>query len=91
MMVEYKEVLDVFEIVEKFLHQLVQPIQIDGHEITITASIDLSQYPSHSDIISELLKAADMTLYRVKENGKIIFNFILLALIKSLKKRINLK
>lgn len=74
-MIEYKNINEISEIAEKFLHYLMQPIQIDGHEITITASIGISLYPHDGETISELLKQADMALFRVKEGGKNCFQF----------------
>ncbi|KTD11120.1 inner membrane protein [Legionella gratiana] len=74
-MIKCKNVSEVSEIAEKFLHHLIQPILIDGHEITVTSSIGISLYPNDGETISELLKQADMALYRVKEAGKNCFQF----------------
>ncbi|WP_078551397.1 EAL domain-containing protein [Bacillus alkalicellulosilyticus] len=53
-------------IVQKFL----EPFFIQNQEVFTTASIGLSVYPDNGLNIDELLRCADMAMYRAKENGK---------------------
>ena len=74
-MVEYTDLKQVSDIADKILQQIKRPVHIDSHEINITASIGISLYPNDSDDISDLLKQADMVLYRVKASGKNHYQF----------------
>ncbi|MFC4322552.1 diguanylate cyclase domain-containing protein [Litchfieldia salsa] len=60
---------EVHEIVERIQREIVKPMMIEKHSITITASIGISAY--NRDISPEqLVKRADQALYDVKEKGK---------------------
>jgi diguanylate cyclase (GGDEF)-like protein len=53
----------------KVLDTVRQPYTIDGHEITITASIGSAVYPTHGEGLDAMLKAADRAMYRSKNEG----------------------
>ncbi len=53
-------------IVEKFS----EPFYIQNHEVFTTASIGVSVYPDNGLDIDELIRCADMAMYKAKENGK---------------------
>ncbi len=57
-------------IAEKILATLIEPIVLEGHKISISASIGISLYPSHSEDGQILIKQADAAMYRAKELGK---------------------
>ncbi|HZA66587.1 MAG TPA: GGDEF domain-containing phosphodiesterase, partial [Geminicoccaceae bacterium] len=46
------------------------PIHVGGHELHVTASIGISLYPADGPGPDQLLKCADMALYRAKEGGR---------------------
>ncbi|NMD72819.1 EAL domain-containing protein [Bacillus sp. DNRA2] len=48
---------------------LAKPFFINGKEIFITASIGISLYPEHSTEIGELIRKADIAMYKAKNNG----------------------
>lgn len=60
--------------VEKIASQIVQlfdaPIHIGTRHLNITGSIGIAMYPNHASTAEELLKIADMAMYRAKETGK---------------------
>lgn len=64
------DVDDVVFIANKLLVTLARPLDICGHEITITASIGVSLYPDDGVDADELLKNADIAMYKAKEAGK---------------------
>lgn len=61
---------DVDRIAEKILATLSTPVEIDGRDIFVTASIGVSLYPRDGDHGEILLRYADMAMYRVKEHGR---------------------
>ena len=60
----------VLMVIEKVLQALAEPYVVRDHEIAITASMGVSVYPSDGASCDELLKAADIAMYRAKETGK---------------------
>jgi diguanylate cyclase (GGDEF)-like protein len=65
----------VVAISENLTHQLKQNVTIRNHVVQSSASIGISLYPEDATTISELLKQADIALYRVKASGKGHFLF----------------
>lgn len=61
---------DVRFVANKLLAHLSRPMEISGHEISITASIGISVYPHDGEDTDELLKNADVAMYKAKEVGK---------------------
>lgn len=47
-----------------------QPLLIEGHEITVTASLGLAQFPEHGTSIEDLMRHADIALYEAKRLGR---------------------
>jgi diguanylate cyclase (GGDEF)-like protein/PAS domain S-box-containing protein len=57
-------------VAEKIIHALDEPFQVQGQEMSISASVGISRYPVDGADIESLLRAADDTLYKVKEGGR---------------------
>ncbi|SMF20599.1 diguanylate cyclase (GGDEF) domain-containing protein [Alteromonadaceae bacterium Bs31] len=69
------DILDIESIARKLLECLAQPVIVQGHEISCTASIGISVFPNNGDSIDQLLKNADTAMYRAKAAGKNRFQF----------------
>ncbi len=54
------------EVARRVLAALAQPLDVDGREYVIGASIGISVYPSDSRDMDDLLRKADMAMYDVK-------------------------
>ncbi|QIB52035.1 EAL domain-containing protein [Pseudomonas sp. OIL-1] len=54
----------------KLLNVLAEPMDIDGHSLQLSTSVGIALIPDHGDNPEELLKRADIALYRVKESGR---------------------
>lgn len=52
------------------LRTLSEPFEIDGHRITITASIGIGIFPEFADEAETLMLQADSAMYAVKRDGK---------------------
>lgn len=61
---------DAGKIAEEILHTLNQRFDIAGHDIHISSSIGIAVFPEHADDEKQLLKRADESMYRAKEDGR---------------------
>lgn len=61
---------DVPPIAEKIITTLTEPVEIEGQELFVTSSIGISLFPQDGKDSSELLKKADVAMYRAKAQGK---------------------
>jgi diguanylate cyclase (GGDEF)-like protein len=52
-----------------------EPFTIADHELRIDASIGIVLAPSHGETLDDLLKSADLALYRAKSNGRGRYEF----------------
>jgi diguanylate cyclase (GGDEF)-like protein/PAS domain S-box-containing protein len=59
----------------RLLAALVEPFELDGHEIVVTASIGVALAPSDAEEPGRLLQYADVALYRAKAEGRNTFRF----------------
>ena len=64
---------DAVNICNRLLKDLSAPMLVDGHALTITASIGISIFPVHGDTPDLLLRNADMALVEAKraERGQV--------------------
>jgi diguanylate cyclase (GGDEF)-like protein len=67
---ELSHVDEVTKLVSKVLHAMSQPYNIQVCSVGITASIGVSIYPTHGDVVETLMKSADLALYEAKRAGK---------------------
>lgn len=49
---------------------VAQPLKIQGMDFNVSCSIGVAYFPSHGLIASDLFKAADLAMYKAKENGR---------------------
>jgi two-component system cell cycle response regulator len=61
---------DVAELVSKVMHAVSQPYNIQGRDVSMTASVGVSIYPTHGEEVETLMKSADLALYEAKRTGK---------------------
>jgi diguanylate cyclase (GGDEF)-like protein len=61
---------DVVFVANKLLATLSRPLEISGHSISTTVSIGVSIFPEDGSDTDELLKNADIAMYKAKEAGK---------------------
>ena len=60
----------VAKVAERILNSLTSPFKIKGIEINMSASIGISIYPDNTTSADELLKFADIAMYRAKKLGR---------------------
>ena len=49
--------------------------EVNGHQIVIGASVGIGIMPEHGDTFEQILKCADMALYRAKADGRNTYRF----------------
>src|SRR5690606_22026618 len=55
---------------QRVLELFQTPLELDGHEALVTASIGVALIPTDASIPAKLLQLADIALYRAKEDGR---------------------
>jgi diguanylate cyclase (GGDEF)-like protein/PAS domain S-box-containing protein len=66
-----QEVTDqVMELSDMLRALLAQPMFLDGQRLQITPSIGIALIPDHGSTSADLLKRADIALYRAKDSGR---------------------
>ncbi|WP_316366618.1 putative bifunctional diguanylate cyclase/phosphodiesterase [Candidatus Thiodiazotropha sp. CDECU1] len=70
-----QKIEDLVRVAEKLLKQLTQPFVLNGQEHRIGISIGISVYPQDQQTPGDLLKAADMAMYRAKSDGDSRYRF----------------
>lgn len=61
---------DATRIADRIAANLKEPFSLDGHEVAVTASVGIVLSGSSSDGADDLLRKADVAMYRAKHNGK---------------------
>lgn len=82
---------DAALVADHILGQIAKPIQLENHEVVISASIGISLYPSDAEDVASLLKNADAAMYRAKEQGRGIYQFFTPDLNIRAMERLNLE
>ncbi|GAB4397299.1 MAG: hypothetical protein OHK0048_05160 [Rhodoferax sp.] len=62
-------------IAQRLQQQLSRPFQIEGHDLSVTASMGLALYPHDGTDAETLLRHADTAMYRAKRNGRNGYQF----------------
>ncbi|MCY1278846.1 PAS domain S-box protein [compost metagenome] len=60
----------VRQVAEKLRQLLAEPMLLEGHRLQVTPSIGIALIPDHGDTPADLLKRADIALYRAKDSGR---------------------
>ncbi len=57
-------------ITEHILKALTRPIDLSGNAVAIDSSAGIAMYPKHGTTATDLLRNADIAMYRAKSNGR---------------------
>jgi len=58
------------DLAERVLSAVRRPLRLEGRELSVTASMGIAQFPTAGAASTELLRAADITLYWAKSGGR---------------------
>ncbi|HEX6320133.1 MAG TPA: diguanylate cyclase, partial [Burkholderiales bacterium] len=62
-------------VAQRMLEALAQPVQLDHHELSVSASVGIAMYPRDGVDGERLVKSADTAMYRAKELGRNRYTF----------------
>ncbi len=66
---EIGEVADAERIARRIALAISEPFELHGHSVDIGASVGVAICPSHGTTIETLMRAADIAMYRAKQQG----------------------
>lgn len=52
------------------------PFEFEGNELTVSASIGISEFPDNGKTAQELLRGSDAAMYRIKQSGRNAVSFL---------------
>ncbi|WP_017660972.1 CHASE2 domain-containing protein [Baaleninema simplex] len=61
---------DAIRVAEKLIRGLAEPFALEAGTVSVTASIGIGLYPTHSEDIDELIRLADEAMLQAKKQGK---------------------
>ena len=65
----------ISETVQKIQAAIAEPVRLEGHDLRVTSSIGIANYPDDGIDADTLLANADAAMYRAKEVGRDNFQF----------------
>jgi diguanylate cyclase (GGDEF)-like protein len=87
---EITDVKDVSTIATSILKKLAESVSILNHDLSYTGSIGISIFPTDGADYDELVKKADIAMYRSKDDGRNAFHFYNSSMNVSVLERISL-
>jgi diguanylate cyclase (GGDEF)-like protein/PAS domain S-box-containing protein len=85
------EVNDAATVADKIIEQMDAPFSIGGREVTLGASIGITIYPEDTDNAEEMMRNADMAMYRAKEGGRNRYQFFTVGMQEQVRERTELE
>jgi diguanylate cyclase (GGDEF)-like protein/PAS domain S-box-containing protein len=70
----------IAQTVQKLRAAIAEPVNVEGHDLRVTGSIGIANYPNDGMDVDVLLANADAAMYRAKEIGRDNFQFYTPAL-----------
>ncbi|MFM9913419.1 MAG: EAL domain-containing protein [Methylophilaceae bacterium] len=91
MMDSLRDVEDASRVAKKIVTSLQNEFVIEGKDIYIGASVGISVFPGDGVDVEELIKAADIAMYKVKSEGKNNYRFYSSDLSENAVERFNME
>ena len=81
----------ILEVIRRIQQALIEPIEFDNYKYHITCSIGIAIYPKDGSTVTDLLKNADIAMYKAKALGKNNFHFFTENLNEEVQERIKIQ
>jgi len=88
--IPFKKIDSVITVVNKIFDEIKKDVILKNKVFNISVSIGISVYPDDSEKLEDLIKYADMTMYKVKKTGKGYFKFYKQEVGNEITEKINL-
>ncbi|MEX0606925.1 MAG: EAL domain-containing protein, partial [Halofilum sp. (in: g-proteobacteria)] len=75
----------------KLLQCFHTPFSVDGRELTLTASLGIAIAPSDGDTPQDLLRNADMAMYKAKSEGRNTYRYFTEAMNREMARRFRIE
>lgn len=82
---------DEAEMAHRILEAFAKPFDLNGHFISVTASIGVGLAPQDGDSPAELLRSGDLAMYTAKADGRNCIRFFILEMDVELQARLKLE
>jgi EAL domain-containing protein (putative c-di-GMP-specific phosphodiesterase class I) len=82
---------DAIHVAQKILDVFHQPFRVAGHDLFVTASLGITLYPFDDRGAHDLLRNADVAMYRAKESGKNNYQFYVAEMTTTVSERLTLE
>jgi diguanylate cyclase (GGDEF)-like protein/PAS domain S-box-containing protein len=82
---------DAAAVAEKIQTALLAPFRLDGHDVSVTASIGITLHPEDATDTETLLKNADTAMHEAKQSGRDAFQFFTNAMNTEVWRRLELE
>ncbi|MEO8359837.1 MAG: EAL domain-containing protein [Vicinamibacteria bacterium] len=91
LMIGHRDPNDLLRITQKIHSTVKVPVEVAGRELTVSASIGVGLYPQDGETAEQLLRNADLAMYRAKELGRDRTEFYTAAMSARLLEHMNLE
>ncbi len=85
------EVNDAASVADKVIEQMSTPFSIGSRKVSLGASIGITIYPEDTDNAEEMMRNADMAMYRAKEGGRNRYQFFTIGMQEQVRERTELE
>ncbi len=78
-------------VVWRVLESIRRPFQLEGHEVTVTASAGIAVFPMHGEEPETLLRNADLAMYSAKSCGRNNYQFFAESMDATGQRKLNIE
>jgi diguanylate cyclase (GGDEF)-like protein/PAS domain S-box-containing protein len=79
--------IDAGHVAQRIIARLLEPVSCQGHEVHTGTSIGITIFPDDDTDPDQLLRNADIALYRAKANGRNTYSFFVEAMKRQIERR----
>ena len=81
----------VADVAQRVIEQLAEPVRLRGSDLVVGCSIGVAFYPEDGREVDELIRHADIAMYRAKQRGRNTYALFTPAMHQAARRRMNLE